>query len=194
MVFGDFIVIDGYSKNGGEFCTEDDGNGDDEDYEEEDGECGGDEDDDDCDDEECHEVEICEGGCICKTTITSYGPIRCITDRIIFHIHKWFNQAPTNPIYNLIHGIIKSIVLLFFDETSFEDNVYIEDLEDNTFNINTKIEIEESFTEHITDTTPYEIPPPGTYDGIITVEDVPKDLDIIIKPISEPWNIFSCFN
>lgn len=127
------------------------------------------------------------------TSITVNGPVRCIEDRILMHVHKWFNIAPTNPIRYMVHGVIKAIIMLFFDENSVDATMSITDINSNTFDIYGKIEIDPSFINNITNSSPYSIPPPGVYPGQTVLDNITKDFNVTINPISIPWNPLDCF-
>jgi len=139
-------------------------------------------------------IEALNCNCTCETKITTYGPIRCIIDRIIFHIHKWFNQEPGSLPHKVIHSIIKGIIMFFFNTNYIEDTFYMTDLDGNVISVHARIEVEQRFIDYILDSEPYAIPPPGEYHGNITIDDpITKEFDIIINPIKHPWNVYDCF-
>jgi cysteine-rich repeat protein len=140
---------------------------------------------------EWHE-QTCD--CRCETRITTYGPIKCIVDRIIFHVHKWLNQAPTHPVKKMIHGIIKNIALSFLNNAYLEDTFEVIDLDNNNIDVDARLEIEQEFVDYILDTEPYSIPPPGTYSGQAILNDpIIRDFNVIINPTVHPYDVYNCF-
>ncbi|MBD3249188.1 hypothetical protein GF336_04025 [Candidatus Woesearchaeota archaeon] len=152
--------------------------------------CHDDDDDDEDDDDEDDEDEECMTECICKTKITTNGPIRCIVDRVVFHLWKFLNTGG-NPLFK---NIIGPFFEYFISNGNFGDDVTFTEINGNEVTKYWEMGIEESFVESMFLQDKWNIPVPGEYDGYILDGDpVEKDLDVIVMPVKHPWDRYNCF-